>query len=112
MNTIKSIVLGFLLYRGFLMMKIIVIDNIIREMKKQGITKGMGTLGSDPITIDLDNLSIGLGSDRFELARIPGTKGGRRFFSFVLLVAGGAENSISGICSMLAGIANKSISRH
>lgn len=61
-------------------MKMLIIDNIIREMKKQRITKGMGTLGSDPITIDLDGLSICLGSNIFELTRIPGTKGGNRFF--------------------------------
>ncbi|WP_105116560.1 hypothetical protein [Streptococcus suis] len=61
-------------------MKIIVIDNIIRGMKKQGITKGMGKLGSDPLTVDLDGFYIGLGSNSFELSRIPGTKGGHRYF--------------------------------
>ncbi|HFU4055384.1 TPA: hypothetical protein ACGO6G_001441 [Streptococcus suis] len=61
-------------------MKIIVIDNIIREMKKQGITKGMGKLGGVPLTVDLDGLYIGLGSTIFELTRIPGTKGGHRYF--------------------------------
>lgn len=61
-------------------MKIIVIDNIIREMKKQGITKGMGKLGSNPLTVDLDGLYIGLGSNSFELSSIPGTKGGYRYF--------------------------------
>ncbi|HFI0462660.1 TPA: hypothetical protein ACGO2S_002054 [Streptococcus suis] len=61
-------------------MKIIVIDNIISEMKKQGITKGMGKLGSASLTVDLDGLYIGLGSNSFELSRIPGTKGGYRYF--------------------------------
>lgn len=61
-------------------MKIIVIDSIIRGMKKQGITKGMGKLGSDHLTVDLDGLYIGLGSNSFELSRIPGTKGGYRYF--------------------------------
>ncbi len=61
-------------------MKVVIIDNIIRGMKKQGISKGMGKLGSDHLTVDLDNLYIGLGSTSFELSRISGTKGGHRYF--------------------------------
>lgn len=61
-------------------MKVVIIDNIIRGMKKQGVTKGMGKLGSDSLTVDLDGLYICLGSNSFELARIPGTKGGHRYF--------------------------------
>ncbi|WP_244228505.1 hypothetical protein, partial [Streptococcus suis] len=61
-------------------MKVVIIDNIIRGMKKQGISKGMGKLGSDHLTVDLDGLYIGLGSTSFELSRISGTKGGYRYF--------------------------------
>ncbi|HHT7814866.1 TPA: hypothetical protein ACT2IF_002265 [Streptococcus suis] len=61
-------------------MKVLIIDNIIREMKKQGITQGTGKYGSSPLTVDLNSLSICLGNNIFELAMIPGTKGGYRYF--------------------------------
>ncbi len=49
-------------------------------MKKKGITQGKAELDGYPLTIDLDNLFIVMGRDSFELSRIPGTKGGYRYF--------------------------------
>lgn len=61
-------------------MKVLYIETFTRAMKKKGITQGKAELDDCSLTIDLDNLSIDLGSDSFELARIPGTKGGYRYF--------------------------------
>lgn len=61
-------------------MEVLYIETFIRAMKKKGITQGKAELDGYPLTIDLDNLFIVMGRDRFELARIPGTKGGYRHF--------------------------------
>lgn len=61
-------------------MKVLYIETFTRAMKKKGITQGKAELDGYPLTIDLDNLFIVMGRDSFELARIPGTKGGHRYF--------------------------------
>lgn len=61
-------------------MKVLYIETFTRAMKKKGITQGKAELDGYPLTIDLDNLFIVMGRDSFELARIPGTKGGYRYF--------------------------------
>lgn len=61
-------------------MKVLYIETFTRAMKKKGITQGKAELDGYPLTIDLDNLFIVMGRDSFELSRIPGTKGGYRYF--------------------------------
>jgi hypothetical protein len=61
-------------------MKVLYIETFTRAMKKKGTTQGKAELDGYPLTIDLDNLFIVMGRDSFELARIPGTKGGYRYF--------------------------------
>ncbi|MGT2828918.1 hypothetical protein [Streptococcus hillyeri] len=61
-------------------MEVLYIETFTRAMKKKGITQGKAELDDYPLTIDLDNLFIVIGRDSFELAKIPGTKGGYRYF--------------------------------
>ncbi|HFU9421005.1 TPA: hypothetical protein ACGNJJ_000857 [Streptococcus agalactiae] len=61
-------------------MKVLYIETFTRAMKKKGITQGKGELDDYSLTIDLDNLFIVMGKESFELAKIPGTKGGYRYF--------------------------------
>ena len=61
-------------------MKVLYIETFTRAMKKKGTTQGKAELDGYPLTIDLDNLFIVMGRDSFQLARIPGTKGGYRYF--------------------------------
>lgn len=61
-------------------MEVLYIETFTRAMKKKGITHGKAELDGYPLTIDLDNLFIVMGRDSFELSRIPGTKGGYRYF--------------------------------
>lgn len=61
-------------------MKVLYIETFTRAMKKKGTTQGKAELDGYPLTIDLDNLFIVMGRDSFELSRIPGTKGGYRYF--------------------------------
>ncbi|MGV3126301.1 hypothetical protein [Streptococcus orisratti] len=61
-------------------MEVLYIETFTKAMKKKGITQGKAELDDYPLTIDLDNLFIVMGRENFELARIPGTKGGYRYF--------------------------------
>lgn len=61
-------------------MKVLYIETFTKAMKKKGITHGKGELDDYSLAIDLDNLFIVMGRESFELARIPGTKGGYRYF--------------------------------
>lgn len=61
-------------------MEVLYIETFTKAMKKKGITQGKAELDDYPLTIDLDNLFIVMGRESFELARIPGTKGGYRYF--------------------------------
>lgn len=49
-------------------------------MKDLGKTKGKGELDGETLAIDLDNLSIDFEGNSFDLATIPGTYGGMRYF--------------------------------
>lgn len=51
-----------------------------KRMKKKNLTYACAELDGVKLEIDLENLYITFGSDSFELARIPGTKGGYRYF--------------------------------
>ncbi|MFX3952260.1 hypothetical protein ACJBXS_11960, partial [Streptococcus suis] len=61
-------------------MAVLYIETLTRAMTKKGLTQGKAELAGYPLAIDLDNLFIGRGRDRFELARLPGTNGGHRYF--------------------------------
>ena len=58
----------------------ITIETFIKPMKDKNITHGIAELDGRKLEIDLDNLYITFGSNHFDLARIPGTKGGNRYF--------------------------------
>ena len=49
-------------------------------MKNKNIIHGIAELDGRKLEIDLDNLYITFERDHFDLARIPGTKGGNRYF--------------------------------
>lgn len=70
--------MGFLNIGGI--MKKLVIETITKPMKLKGISKGLARLDGKSLEADLDNLTIRIGSDTFKLDRIPGTKGGYRYF--------------------------------
>ncbi|HGP8181436.1 TPA: hypothetical protein ACL8XI_002087, partial [Streptococcus pneumoniae] len=61
-------------------MKRLAIETITKPMKLRGISKGIAELDGQGLEIDLDNLEIDFGGESFDLARIPGTKGGYRYF--------------------------------
>ena len=60
--------------------KSIAIETFIKPMKINNISHGIAKLDSKKLEIDLDNLWITLGKDYFDLDKIPGTKGGYRYF--------------------------------
>ena len=49
-------------------------------MKNKNISHGIAELDGRKLEIDLDNLHITFESNHFDLASIPGTKGGNRYF--------------------------------
>ncbi|MTV87924.1 hypothetical protein GM543_10600 [Streptococcus pneumoniae] len=61
-------------------MKRLAIETITKPMKLRGISKGIAELDGRKLEIDLDSLYITFGSNHFDLASIPGTKGGNRYF--------------------------------
>ena len=58
----------------------ITIETFIKPMKDKNISHGIAELDGRKLEIDLDNLYIIFEHDCFDLARIPGTKGGNRYF--------------------------------
>lgn len=58
----------------------IAIETFIKPMKIKKITHAIGELDSRKLEINLDNLHITFGYDCFDLIKIPGTKGGERYF--------------------------------
>jgi len=60
--------------------KSITIETFIKPMKNQNISHGIAELNGRKLEIDLDSLYITFGSNHFDLASIPGTKGGNRYF--------------------------------
>ena len=87
--------------------KSITIETFIKPMKNKNISHGIAELDGRKLEIDLDNLYITFERDRFDLARIPGTKGGNRYFFSVLFVVNDAENSIRDFCYMVVDHARK-----
>ena len=81
-------------------------------MKNKNISHGIAELDGRKLEIDLDNLYITFERDRFDLARIPGTKGGNRYFFSVLFVVNDAENSIRDFCYMVVDHARKYTRQH
>ncbi|WP_438478361.1 hypothetical protein [Streptococcus pluranimalium] len=61
-------------------MKVLTIETIIKPMKLKSLTHGFAELDGRKLEINLDQLYVTFGDDSFELARIPGTKGGYRYF--------------------------------
>lgn len=61
-------------------MKRITIDDFIRAMRAKQLTRGVGELEGEKIRLDLDNLRMALGNVSYDLDRIPGKKGGYRYF--------------------------------
>ena len=59
--------------------KSITIETFIKPMKNKNISYGIAELDGRKLEIDLDNLYIIFERDHFDLARIPGTKGGNRY---------------------------------
>lgn len=94
-------------------MKVLYIETFTRAMKKKGITQGKGELDDYSLTIDLDNLFIVMGKESFELARIPGTKGGYRYFFLCPdCVVGVAGNYLKFTISLPVVLVRKFIKRH
>ncbi|RSJ85938.1 hypothetical protein D8794_03705 [Streptococcus cristatus] len=60
--------------------KSIAVETFIKPLKIKNLTHGIAELDGRKLEIDLDNLCITLGKDYFDLDRIPGTKGGYRYF--------------------------------
>ena len=58
----------------------ITIETFIKPMKDKNISYGIAELDGRKLEIDLDNLYITFGNNHFDLASIPGTKGGNRYF--------------------------------
>ena len=58
----------------------ITIETFIKPMKDKNISHGIAELDGRKLEIDLDNLYIIFEHDCFGLSRIPGTKGGNRYF--------------------------------
>lgn len=58
----------------------ITIEMFIKTMRTKGITKGKAELDGIEMQIDLDSLYITFGREHIELYKIPGTKGGYRYF--------------------------------
>ena len=56
-------------------------------MKNKNISHGIAELDGRKLEIDLDNLHITFERDHFDLASIPGTKGGNRYF-FICPICG------------------------
>ncbi|MGQ7427440.1 hypothetical protein [Streptococcus suis] len=65
-------------------MYMIKIEMFTKRMKKKNLTYACAELDGVKLEIDLENLYITLGSDTFVLSRIPGTKGGYRYFFLCL----------------------------
>ncbi|MCF1284571.1 hypothetical protein [Streptococcus sinensis] len=61
-------------------MKSIAIETFIKPMKINNISHGIAEIDGRKLEIDLDDLWIILGKYYFDLDRIPGTKGGYRYF--------------------------------
>lgn len=61
-------------------MKQLAIETITKPMKLKNLTLGYAELDSEKLVIDLDKLNIRLGTEHFKLERIPGTRGGYRYF--------------------------------
>lgn len=61
-------------------MKSIAIETFIKPMKINNISHGIAELAGRKLEIDLDNLCITFDKDYFNLTKIPGTKGGSRYF--------------------------------
>lgn len=61
-------------------MKVLTIETLIKPMKLKGLTHGFAELDGRKLEINLDQLYVTFGDDSFELARIPGTTGGYRYF--------------------------------
>ena len=81
---------GFSIYRYLEQMetiKSITIETFIKPMKDKNISHGIAELDGRKLEIDLDKLYIIFGSNHFDLASIPGTKGGNRYF-FVCPICG------------------------
>ena len=60
--------------------KSITIETFIKPMKNKNISYGIAESDGRKLEIDLDNLYITFGNNHFDLASIPGTKGGNRYF--------------------------------
>ncbi|MGO0042357.1 hypothetical protein [Streptococcus suis] len=56
------------------------IEKIIKPLKEKGLSKACGQLRGQTITIDLNNLTTTYDSQQINLASIPGTYGGTRYF--------------------------------
>ncbi|MFI3050068.1 hypothetical protein ACTGU5_03245 [Streptococcus suis] len=56
------------------------IESITKPLKQKGLSKISGKLKGVGITIDLNNLTVNYGSQQINLASIPGTYGGIRYF--------------------------------
>lgn len=56
------------------------IESITKPLKQKGLSKISGKLKGVGITIDLNNLTVNYDSQEINLASIPGTYGGVRYF--------------------------------
>lgn len=56
------------------------IESITKPLKQKGLSKISGKLKGVGITIDLNNLTVNYDSQEINLASIPGTYGGLRYF--------------------------------
>lgn len=79
-------------------MKKLVIETITKPMKLKGISQGLARLDGKSLEADLDNLTIRIGSETFKLDKIPGTKGGYRYFFYALIVVGGVGYFMKKLC--------------
>lgn len=56
------------------------IESITKPLKQKRLSRVSGKLKGVGITIDLNNLTVNYGSQQINLASIPGTYGGVRYF--------------------------------
>lgn len=88
------------------------IENIIKPMKTQGKTRVTGSIGDQAIRIDLDGLVIHYNGQGLLLETIPGTYGGKRYFSCVLTVRDVVGNYLRLLMPLLVVLVRRFIKPH
>ena len=90
--------------------KSITIETFIKPMKNKNISYGIAESDGRKLEIDLDNLYITFGNNHFDLASIPGTKGGNRYF-FLCPICGNLSYFGSVLICVFSGMIHNHIAK-